>query len=267
MKPFSALPGVTVVAAPTTLKIAGVEVDFLPYTHTPIDHLDQLRVTATTRKGQKTLFAHLAVHGAQLNTLHNTHSDVIIEHDGDMVKVDATVFKGWDRAFLGHYHGKQKISDNAEYVGSTLQLCFGEAFQHKNVILYDLVSGEKEYILNKFSPQHFIIKESEVSKYDIENNFIKLAVDDIATTDAIDLRRKLEKMAPGSLEIIPLPKQETEQLVEDCKAIFLKEGEMLERWVDEVGPVPGTSPGTVLNRTYLLAKGKEVCEHQIQTLA
>jgi DNA repair exonuclease SbcCD nuclease subunit len=254
-----------VIATPCTLKIAGVEVDFLPYTHTPIDHLDQLRATAATRKGQKTLFGHLAVHGAQLNTLHNTHSDVIIEHDGDMVKVDATVFRGWDQTFLGHYHGKQKISDTAEYIGSPLQLCFGEAFQHKQVVLYDLKTGEKEYVLNKFSPQHFIIKEDDVPKYEVENNFIKLAVDDLAATHLVDLRRELEKKAPGSLEIVAVPKQEVEKLIDDCKAIFLKEEEMMERWVDEVGPVPGRIAGTVLSRSRLLEKGNEVCEHQLAT--
>jgi DNA repair exonuclease SbcCD nuclease subunit len=258
VRPFSALPGVTIVEKPSTLYIEGHAIDFLPYTHTPIEHLDELRATAASRKGNKILVAHLAVHGAQLNTLHHTYSDAIVEHDGEMVKVDATVFRGWDQVFLGHYHGQQKIGDNTEYIGSTLQLSFGEAFQHKHVIIHDPKTGEKEYIRNTTSPQHFILKEGDVPKFEIENNFIQLAVNDLSSTGVIDLRRELEKQSPGSLEIIPVPKQETEQLVTDCKAIFLKEGEMMERWVDEAG-----TDG--LERYKLLKAGTEVCEFQVTT--
>jgi DNA repair exonuclease SbcCD nuclease subunit len=256
VKPFSALPGVTVIDRPSTLAVAGVDVDFLPYTHTPIDNLNELRAVATKRRGQRTLFAHLAVHGAQLNTLYHTHSDVIIEHDGEMKKVDATVFHGWDQVFLGHYHGEQKISANAEYIGSPLQLSFGEAFQHKHVILYDLKSGSKKYVQNKKSPQHFIIKESEVAKYDVKNNYVQVYTEDLNETHISDIRRDLEKQSPANIEVIPVPKQDTQKLIADCQAIFLNEEEMMKRWMEEAGVGD-------LDRDYCFEKGKEVCHHQI----
>jgi DNA repair exonuclease SbcCD nuclease subunit len=258
VRPFSAIPGTTVIEKPCSIEIDGHIIDFLPYTHHPVEHLDTLRKAAKKRKGRKTLVAHLAVDGAQLNTLHNTRSDVVIEHDGEMVRVDHTCFDGWDKVWLGHYHGQQKVGLNAEYIGSTLQLTFGEAFQHKHIIVYDLKDGTTEYIRNKFSPQHFIIPESDIGKYDIENNFIRLSVSDMGGTVLVDLKKELQEFNPGSLEILPLVKEESEHLVEDAKAILYKEDEMLEKYVEqvEVGK---------LDKKVLLEIGKKICQAPADT--
>jgi DNA repair exonuclease SbcCD nuclease subunit len=249
VKPLSAIKNVHVIEEPCTLEIAGNYIDFLPYTHKPIEYLNTLR---KERKGRKTLVAHLAVDGAQLNTLHNTRADVIIEHDGEMVKVDINHFEGWDQVWLGHYHGYQKLAPNIEYIGSTLQLSFGEAFQHKYVIINDLETGEKKYIKNKFSPQHLIIPESDIDKYDIENNFIRLTVDDIGHSGITEVRKEVSSLKPGSLEIIPVEREETEHLIEDAKAILYKEDEMLEKYVEQV-EVSG------LDKKILLEIGQKIC--------
>ncbi len=246
VKPMSAINNVHVIDKPCTLEISRNYIDFLPYTTNPIDHLNYLRKS----KG-RTLVAHLAVDGAQLNTLHDTRSDVILEHDGEMVKVDASVFDGWDQVWLGHYHGYQKIAPNVEYIGSTLQLNFGEAFQHKYVIIHDLETGDKEYVKNTFSPQHFIIPESDVDKYEIKNNFIRLTVEDMGKAGLADVRKKVSSLAPTSLEIMPVKKEESEHLIEDAKAILYKEDEMLEKYVDQVE--------TNLKKDLLLEIGKKIC--------
>jgi len=255
VRPFSAISGITVIEKPCTLKIADHYIDFLPYTHHPVEHLADLK--KMRRKGYRTLVAHLAVDGAQLNTLHNTRSDVVIEHDGEMVRVDHTVFDGWDKVWLGHYHGQQKVGLNAEYIGSTLQLTFGEAFQHKHVVIYDVTDGTTEYVRNNFSPQHFIIPESDVDKYDIEKNFIRLAVSDLGSTGLIDLKKELKELNPGSLEIMPLPKEDSEHLIEDAKAILYKEDEMLGEYIKQVDPK--------LDHALLLEIGKKICTTTVDT--
>ena len=50
---------------------------------------------------------------------------------------------------------------NVEYIGSPLQLSFGEAFQEKHLIIFDQDKKECEYILNDFSPKHLIIKSED----------------------------------------------------------------------------------------------------------
>lgn len=249
IKPLSAIEGVTVIERPCTLNIADNLVDFLPYTQQPLEHLDLLR--SVKRPGRRNLVAHLAVNGAKLNTLHDIYSDVMIEHDGEMTVVGADVFEGWDQVWLGHYHGQQKLSDSVEYIGSPLQLSFGEAFQHKHVIVYDLEKGDKEYIRNKFSPQHFIIPETDVEKYDIEKNFIRLSVPDRTSADVVQIKNVVQQLKPGTLEIVQQKKEENQQVVKDAKAILLDEDKMVETWVEQVE--------TKLESERLCEIGKKVC--------
>lgn len=253
-KALSALPGVHVINKPSSIEIAGSVIDFLPFTMHPLEHLQDLR--HRKGNGHKTLVAHLAVHGAQLNTLHNTRSDVVIEHDGEMVFVDVASFAHWDQTFLGHYHGEQKLNSQVEYVGSTLQLNFGEAFQHKHIIVYDPATGDKEYIRNTFSPQHLIVPAKDADKFPLKGNFIRLEVDteDLATSGIIELRKELQKECPACLELLPVQKKVKEQDVKDAKAILYKEDEMLDQWVKQQIDL-----GT-LDREKLLGIGKKICQ-------
>jgi hypothetical protein len=102
LRPFSFLRGVRVIDKPRSLPVGDSVIDFLPYTHTPVQHLAELGRAARARAGRKTLVAHLAVDGAQLDSQHR--SDVRVEHDGEMVRVDSRLFEPWDQVFLGHYH-------------------------------------------------------------------------------------------------------------------------------------------------------------------
>lgn len=264
VNPFRAIPGVTIVDEPKIVDLfhEGDEkawpVGFLPYTHDPIEDLKKID---TSGLDYKILFGHIAVDGAVWNAMAGTISEVAIEHDGDMVKVDSEIFKNWNEVFLGHYHKEQKLDNltgtKVEYVGSPLQLNFGEAFQHKHVIIYDLETHEKEYIRNTFSPQHFIISASDIDKYKIEGNFIKILTDDISSPDLIQLRQSLIEKNVGSFEVKPIKKEEDEHLVEDAKAILLKEDEMLEKYVNQVEKNSGLDD---LDKSLLLEIGKEICE-------
>ena len=223
----------------------------LPFVRNPIEHLTELGMAAKQRKGLKILVGHLAVHGAELNALYHTLADIVLEHDGDMVKVGPEYFKAWDKVFLGHYHGAQEM-ENIEYIGSPLQLTFGEAFQEKHLIIYDLKTGNKEYIINEFSPKHLIVSEDDVHKYDVENNFVRLSVENRKSIDILDLRKSIQEKKPGTLEIVQKPKKEQKQVVEDAKAILNKEDEMLETYVKEVDTGDMEKP-------YLVEIGKFIC--------
>lgn len=223
--PFSALPGVTVINKASTIEIAGHKIDFLPYVHDPIEHLKKLE-----KAKNKFLVAHLAIHGADLHSLYYNLSDVILEHDGDMVKIGPELFTSWQQVFLGHYHGEQ-IINNLEYIGSPLQLTFGEAFQEKHIIVYDLDSEKKEYIVNDFSPKHLIADDDNIDNFQVENNFIRLSTS-AKTSDLVDIRKGLQDKNPSTLEILPKPKSQEKEIIKDAKAILQKEDDMLKTFVE-----------------------------------
>ncbi len=249
-KPFSAIPKVHVISSPTTLTIGSTKFDFLPFTENPIAALEALKESSA-----KILCAHLAVSGARLNVLHDIYSDVIVEHDGEMVIVDTNIFSSWKKVFLGHYHGEYRIN-NIEYVGSPLQLSFGEAFQKKHIMIFD---GENiEYIENDFSPKHFIISDQDISNYDLEGHFVRLFVDDISNTDVIDLQKNIkDNYKPASLEIRQNKKQEQNHIVDNAKAILYKEEEMLEMYIKDI-------KDHGLSEEKLLTIGKKICEVGIE---
>ena len=255
--PFSALPNVTVINKVCTLEINGKEIDFIPYVRDPIVHLENLEVSTKKRKGLKILVGHLAVHGAELNSLYHNLADVQIEHDGDMVNVGPDLFAAWDQVFLGHYHGAQEI-ENIEYIGSPLELNFGEAFQEKHIIVYDLKNGKKEYVVNDFSPKHLIVNEDNIHNHDVENNFVRISVENRKSVEMLDLKKNIKAKKPGTLEIIQKPKKEQKQVVQDAKAILNKEDEMLETYVKEVDTGDMEKP-------HLVEIGKFICGKSIST--
>tara|TARA_Y100000034_G_C6883077_1_gene404974 strand:- start:151 stop:1218 length:1068 start_codon:yes stop_codon:yes gene_type:complete len=250
--PLAALPGVEVIDRPCSYSgeyfdLPDKQIGFLPYTHDPIMDMRDIG-------GGDVLFAHVAVDDAVWNVRHGVRSEVAVEHDGNMVKVGTDTFKEWGRTFLGHYHCAQKLSPYVEYVGSPLQLSFGEALEKKYAIIYDFENDESEYYLNDFSPQHLIIYAKDIPKHDLTGNFVKIIVDDIAATDLIDLRDDLtSKYNPRSLEIIQNTQEKKQHIVEDAKAILLRQEEMLEHYVDQVG-----TDG--LDRAELLKIGHSIIE-------
>ena len=224
--PFSALPNLTIIDSACELNIAGHNIDFLPFVRNPIEHLKNLE-----KNKNKLLIGHLAIHGAELHGLFSNLADVILEHDGDMVKVGPELFTHWDQVFLGHYHGEQRIG-NVEYIGSPLQLTFGEAFQEKHIIIYNLTSSKKEYIVNDFSPKHLIADDDTIINFDVKNNFVRLTTA-VQTVDLIDLRKSIQQKQPGTLEIVPKPKINQKQIVQNAKAILNKEDDMIETFAKE----------------------------------
>lgn len=240
IRSFSALDNVTIIDKPCTIKIGNHNIDFLPYTNDPIKYFDQLN--------SKILFGHLAIDGAKLNTRFNTFSDVLIEHDGEMVKVNSSLFKKWDKVFLGHYHAAQKI-DNIEYIGSPLELNWGESGQKKHIIIYDLNTGEQEYIINNFSPKHIFIDENNMTN--LKNNFIKCNVKDPSNKDLKAIIEKISIHDPQSIEIIPIQNKENEHFIENAKSIMNDTDKMIEKFVE--------LSNTNLKKDKLIKIGKQLC--------
>ena len=254
VNPLRSIRGVSVIDSPRVEMVGDFPFAFLPYTHDPIS--DILLLEKEWKKvadGKRmVLGGHISVDGAVWNVRHNTVSEVSVEHDGDMVRVGAEVFRRWNRVFLGHYHAAQKLSDNAEYVGSPLQLSFGEAFQEKHLVVYDAEEDSVEYIKNEFSPRHLILGEDELADHDLEGNFVRVEVEDITSKSMSDMRQKLvDESKVSTLEIKQSRKRE-EHIVEDARSILQKEDEMLQKYIDQVATGE-------LDKEILLRVGMEIC--------
>jgi DNA repair exonuclease SbcCD nuclease subunit len=260
VNPLRNLPGIRIINEPCVKEISDGSEDFfmgfLPYTHNPIEDLKTVEKEwdKIVPKGQKkVLGGHISVDGAVWNVKYNTMSEVTIEHDGDMVRVGPNIFKKWDKVFLGHYHAEQKLDEKVEYVGSPLQLSFGEAFQKKHVIVFETDSGESEYIENTFSPKHYILTQDQIEEYDLEGQFVRLEVDDIASREISEVRQRLvESSKVSSLEIKQTQRKE-DHVVKDAKAILYKEEEMLERYVDQANVEN-------LDKVKLIKIGSDICQ-------
>lgn len=95
VRPFKALRNFEVIDRTQSINICDCNWHFIPYTHHPIEELEKLKGDIKNSY----LLGHLAIDGAKLNSA-GSMSDVIIEHDGDMVVIGKDLFHEYKRAFL-----------------------------------------------------------------------------------------------------------------------------------------------------------------------
>lgn len=249
--PFRALKNFSVIEKTDVKDIAGVNWHFIPYTHDPVTELHVLAPKITNSY----LLAHLAVDGAKLNSSGSV-ADVIIEHDGDMVKIERNLFSAYRRAFFGHYHSHQKLTDTVEYIGSPLQLSFGEAGDEKYVIILDSSNDSLQYIKNDFSPKHFYIKQSEIDNYskaELQKGFVCILSDD--TDDIKKDMAKVEELGVASVQVKKQSKKQDEHAILDAKQLLIDENKLLERYVEQVQNVE-------LDKKKLLEIGYQVMRYE-----
>lgn len=259
VNPLRNLPGVTVISEPCVKEISeGSEIfrmGFLPYTHNPQEDIKKVEKEwrSSAKEGERmVLGGHIAVDGAVWNLKYNTLSEVTVEHEGDMVRVGPEIFKNWDRVFLGHYHAAQKLNDRVEYIGSPLQLSFGEAGQEKHLAIYDTADDTLEYVVNDFSPRHIILCEEDIDKANLKGNFVRLEVEDITDRRMSELRQSLvECHGVGALEIKQRQKDES-HVIDDAKSILSDEDKMIERYVEQAAPEG-------LDKEALIRIGAQIC--------
>lgn len=252
--PLSALNNLSVIKEPKRIKIENHYWDFIPFTHNPINSLDSLN---NLNEGSKEYaIGHLAIDGAILHS--NQYSEVSVEHEGGVIPINCSLFKDYKHTFLGHYHAQQKVSKNVEYIGSPLELSFGEAFQKKHIIIFDGDNQEIEYVENNFSPKHLIIDLEEQQDYELSNNFVQIKVENLSSTDLISIKKEiLSKNSPHSLELKQKKKEIEKQTLQNAKSILLKGEEMLKNYIEE-------SNTDKLDKKTLIEIGKKICQGELE---
>jgi DNA repair exonuclease SbcCD nuclease subunit len=250
--PFSSIKGVKVISKPSRFEIDGLNWDFLPFTQNPVN---SLKILNSLEGEKQCLIGHIALNQAKMH-IGKYASDIVVEHEGDMVSVDTDLFMEYEQVFLGHFHSEQKVNAKVEYIGSPLQLSFGEAFEDKHLILLDSKTRKKKYINNDFSPKHFILTKEDIKKYDLNGNFVHLLVDDMSNVDIIKLKKDLlneNKIVDFKIKQNISKKNKP---TDDIKDVVYDEKEMLNKYVAQ--------SKVELDKELLVKIGKKICEYKAQ---
>jgi DNA repair exonuclease SbcCD nuclease subunit len=238
---FSSLPNVTIIDKPQSMRIDGIKWHLIPFTHDPTNTLQALDSDIDDKTF---LLGHLAIDGARLNSA-GSISEVEIEHDGDMIKINKSLFSRYKSAFLGHYHGYQTLSKNLEYIGSPLQLSFGEANETKHILhlkIEDTGEYQKEYIENEFSPRHYCGTSEQlllIPKKFLEKAFITLIS---SHENKQDIAQEIEELEKSGIKTIKVKKQVEKDSAEDTstvqtsKSILENTETMVEQYVKHLNP-------------------------------
>ena len=113
------------------------------------------------------LFSHISVQGS-------------INNDGTTVQdgIKVSMFKGYDKVFLGHYHNQQQPSRNVFHLPSVQQNDFGENEDKGFTILYDDLSFE--LVRSNFTPFREIRVDADAITQDELANLAKMVKTDEA---------------------------------------------------------------------------------------
>eukprot|EP01128_Nolandella_sp_AFSM9_P012908 TRINITY_DN9750_c0_g1_i1.p1 TRINITY_DN9750_c0_g1~~TRINITY_DN9750_c0_g1_i1.p1 ORF type:complete len:332 (+),score=59.67 TRINITY_DN9750_c0_g1_i1:95-1090(+) len=151
------------------LTVAGENVVFIPYHQ---DQDDIVRKTADlvdsmTAEGldpsSYSAFGHLSVVGAKQNT----------NGAAFLGTLHPSTFTPFKRTFSGHFHSHHTLGDREEvvYVGSPLQLNFGDAGASRGIVIYDSVSDKYKLHENPHASQFIVLTEAEAQQKFEENQF------------------------------------------------------------------------------------------------
>lgn len=248
--PFTAIDAVELIGEPKRIEIEGVYWDFLPFTN---NVPDSLRILDALPGKKKYLIGHVAINNAKMH--HGTYSsDILVEHEGDVVSVDAGLFSGYERVFLGHFHSKQNVNDKVEYIGSPLQLSFGEAFEKKNIVILDTEDGSRKYIENDFSPRHIISNEEDLKNHKLDGNFVQLVVEDMSSVDLLEIKKRVkDENKVLDFKVKQVKKKIASQGSEEETEIALyNEDNMISKYVEQAK--------TDLDKELLVKIGNKICQ-------
>ena len=107
--------------------------------------------------------------------------------------------------FSGHFHlrdEREYKNSKIIYVGNPFEMDFGDIESTKGYYILNFDTLNYDFFENPVSPKHKKIKLSEYenSKFDIENNIVKIVVDsDIESADLEKYTTNLKKMKPVAL--------------------------------------------------------------------
>jgi len=140
------------------------------------------------------------------------------------------------------------------YIGSPLQLSFGEANDKKHIIILDTDTDNLEYIENTFSPKHLYIKQDELEKYtkeDLEGNFVTILSDNSDDREVKKDMALLTESGASTVQVKKLNKEIDQHAISDAKSLLENENTLLQKYVEQI-------PDLKLDKDLLLNLGQKI---------
>jgi len=135
---------------------------------------------------QGILIAHTGVAGAKVSSL----SEYVLKDEVEMKDLHPELF---DAVLLGHYHKGQYLADNVLYVGSPLQLNFGERGDKKG--FWDIKidgSGFEANMVESHAPKFVLIDGSEdEGELEIRGNYVKVVLPESDDLEVKEIKNAL----------------------------------------------------------------------------
>ena len=232
------------ITEPATVEIEGLDIDMVPYVE---DARSQLPSMFPVKNRSRVMCGHLAVAGGIMNRIWGTQyshevSDELSEQAPTPKEVDPGCFEGYEKVFLGHFHSRQCLKDDERinYIGSPLQINFGDAQDPRGISILDTDTLDLEFIENTFSPRYFILPhDSDLKDEQLRGAHVRIvAPSDLGGSDLIELKQKFaESSGAHSVEILTSRSTKT-QAVEEAlgeSIVFTEDrAELLERYLEAV---------------------------------
>lgn len=157
LTPYRYHPGFQLYEQETGVMLKNVAAYFVPFYQQDVwvKHFKNIRGIA--QGDASILFSHTAIEGS-------------INNDGSVVEssIKASMFKDFDRVFLGHYHNAQQPARNVFHLPSVAQNNFGEDEEKGYTVLYDDLSFET--VKSDFKPYRSITLDAgTVTRDDIKS--------------------------------------------------------------------------------------------------
>ena len=208
------------------IKIGDMTIHALPYGEGDY-YLSQLESITPADSRYNVMMLHTGV--ASLKAFQNASGN-------EQVIEDSYLQKNMDYVALGHFHGYQKIFDNAYYSGSTERFSFSEARQDKGYLTIDLDKNTKEFTalpLRKMIDLPYIdalrmdaetlTKEMEaLIPPDIEGAIVRMTVNRVLNSvrNSIDIKKIKELCAAAAHFELRLITSSDKMSVQSTSAVF-----------------------------------------------
>jgi len=110
----------------------------------------------------------------------------------DIAGVEQGQFKNYGRVFTGHYH-LRNTNNQISYLGCPYELTWNDYQDEKGIHIYNVDSGETEFIPNNDSPKHIRLSADKILEADaktlksLAHNTIKIIIDKKYSEDELNM--------------------------------------------------------------------------------
>lgn len=203
LEPFKALANCTVVDEPAVVDFAGYKILGLPYG----EEIVEMKQFIIDHKAEaEILVAHIGVEGAKESSGHSLEGSFSV---GDLFPQD---FK---QVFLGHYHKRQSLAPNVQYIGNTVPTSFADIepkgylqYDHDgNNVVFQEIESKKFLTLDLGEVQNQGLSETELEEV-LNNNYIRLK----ASSDNVTILQEMDTL-PSTVRVEKLETFEAESRI------------------------------------------------------